>query len=323
MSWFARWVRLWSRREYADSLALVRIALSLVVLWDLFEVWRLGLIRALWAPIEEGGFGPSSYQEPVIAFYRTYGASMHSTQWLYALTVTAALLLLLGLFSRTSALLLLLCYAQLEALSPDADRGIDTLLRNVSCILMFSRAGATFSLDARMRGGFRRDVLVPAWPRYLIIAQLVLLYFFAGLAKDAANWSWNGGYVALFYVLHEPHHVRFALPHDALVSAFPLTQLGTLATVTWERCAPLLPLLLWLRATRARDSVLHRWVNRLRLLEVWVGTGVFFHLSLALLLALGIFPWGCLALYPAIAEPASWRRWLQLRPAKLTLPATT
>jgi hypothetical protein len=37
--------------------------------------------------------------------------------------------------------------------------------------------------------------------------------------------------------------------------------------------------------------------------EVWIATGVFFHLSLALFTQLGIFPWGCLALYPALLQP--------------------
>ncbi|HEY6878546.1 MAG TPA: HTTM domain-containing protein [Polyangiales bacterium] len=310
MNWRTRWVRFWDTREYADSLALVRILVPMVILWDLSQVWRLNLIRVLWAPVEEGGLGPASYEEPLIWFYQRYGATMHSTLWLYGLTVAFAVMLMIGLFSRTSALALLLFYAQLETLSPDADRGIDTLLRNVMCILVFSRAGATFSVDARLRyKTFVSDVLVPAWPRYLVIMQLVILYFFAGLAKDAASWSFRGSYVALFYVLHEPHHARFLIPHEALVWAYPLTQIGTLTTVIWERSAVLLPLLMWLRNTRERGTKWHRWANKLRLLELWIGTGIFFHLMLATLLALGIFPWGCLALYPAFARPTTLRQW--------------
>jgi hypothetical protein len=318
-----RWVSFWDTREYADSLALVRILLPMVILWDLADAWRLDLIRALWAPVEEGGFGPASVGEPLIWFYRTYGATLQSTHWLFGLTVASAVMLMLGLFSRTSALALLLFYAQLETLSPDADRGIDTLLRNVLCILVFSRAGATFSLDARWRHKtFVSDVSIPAWPRYLIIAQLVILYFFAGLAKDAASWSWNGGYVALFYVLHEPHHVRFVVPHEALVFAYPLTQIGTLTTVVWERSSILLPLLKWLRKTRERNTKLHYWANKLRLLELWIGTGVFFHCMLALLLALGIFPWGCLALYPALANPDTLRGWVARLRTRAPSPLT-
>jgi hypothetical protein len=315
MSRWQRWVAFWDQRETAESLAAVRILLSAVVLWDLFTVWRLNLIRPLWATVEDGGFGPASRGEPLIWFYQRYGANLTSTHWLYGITVAAALMLFLGLFSRFSALALLLLYAQLETLSPDADRGIDTLLRDVMCILVFSRAGATMSLDALLwQKKFFSDKLVPAWPRFLIIAQLVILYFFAGLAKDAASWSWRGGYVALFYVLHEPHHIRFVIPHQWLVIAYPLTQIGTLTTVIWERCSILVPLLKWLRNTADRGTKWHRWANKLRLLEVWVCIGVFFHVNLAILLSLGIFPWGCLALYPALAKPETLRKWASSLP---------
>lgn len=305
---FARWVSFWNTRERADSLALVRIFLPLVLVWDLHEARQLELVRTLWAPIEEGGLGPASYDTPTIELYRWLGASADSAQLLVALTIAAALCLSLGLFSRTSALVLLLSYAQLEQLSPDADRGIDKLLRNVLCILVFARAGSTFSLDARWRRKkFVSDELVPAWPRYLIVAQLVLLYFFAGLAKSSANWSFRGDYMALFYILESPHFARVTFSHDVLSAATPLLQLGALTTVLWERSAVLLPVMLWLRATRAQDSWLHRWFSRLHVLPIWVATGVFFHLALAAVMTLGIFPWGCLALYPALAHPDTVR----------------
>lgn len=315
--WFARWVELWDRRERAESLAVVRILLPLVIIWDLLQARRLNLVRTLWAPIEEGGLGPASYDTPTIELYTWLGASTDSAQLLVTLTLVAAVSLSLGLFSRSSALVLLLSYAQLEQLSPDADRGVDKLLRNVLCMLVFARAGSTLSLDARWRrGSFVSTELVPAWPRYLIIAQLVLLYFFAGVAKTSANWSFRGGYLALYYVLESPHYARFALSHEVLGRLAPLLQLGAFGTLIWERTAVLLPLLLWLRATRADGTWLHRWVERLRLLPLWVATGVFFHLTLATTLTLGIFPWGCLALYPALAHPDTLRQavvWLRNR----------
>lgn len=309
MSVFARWVALWNTRERAESLALIRIFLPLVIVWDLLEARQLGLVRPLWGPIEEGGFGPASYDAPTIELFRWFGATTDHAQLLVALTIAAALSLSLGLFSRSSALVLLLAYAQLEELSPDADRGVDKLLRNVLCILVFARAGSTLSIEARWRrGSFLSDERVPAWPRYLIVAQLSLLYFFAGLAKTSVNWSFGGGYLALFYILASPHYARVALPHEALVLAAPALRLGAFMTVMWERSAVLLPVFLWLRATRADGTWLHRWFQRLHVLPIWVATGVFFHLALAAVLTLGIFPWGCLALYPAMAHPDSVRQ---------------
>lgn len=309
MRLLGRWVALWDRRETGESLALVRILVALVIVWDLLEVLRLGLVIPLWAPMEEGGIGPATHDDPVSLFYRWFGATSGNTWWLYALALSSAMSLGVGLFSRASALTLLFAYSQLAALSPDADRGIDTLLRNVMIVLAFARA-ETLSLDARWRHGrFVTDQPVLAWPRYLIIAQLTLLYFSAGMLKQASNWSFSGGYSALWLVMEKPHFVKYELPRDVVLPLYRLFQAGTLATVVWERSTILLPLLVWLRGSKERGGKLRTLVNRARLLEVWVATGVFFHLSLALFLALGAFPWGCLALYPALAKPSTWRGW--------------
>lgn len=315
MNVLGRWSALWNRREGGESLALVRIFVGLVLLWDLGEVARFGLVETLWAPMEEGGLGPASHAEPVIAFYEWFGATSTTTWWLYGLACVAALCLSTGFYGGASALVLLFAYAQLEKLSPDADRGIDTLLRNALLVLMFARSDATLSVRAWLRDGrFVSARMIPAWPRYLLCAQLALLYFFAGALKQSANWSHEGGYAALFLVLQKPHLIRFELPHAWLVAAYPLLQAGAFVTVIWERAALALPLLLWLRGSAERGGRVRRFVNRARLLELWVATGVSFHLALAVLLALGIFPWGCLALYPALAAPHSWQRasvWLR------------
>jgi hypothetical protein len=287
-----RYVAFWDRREPAHALAAVRIGIGLVMLYDLLQIARLGLILPLWAPLAEGGIGA----RPTILFYSWFGASAQSAYVLFGLSVCAAVLLALGCFSRLSALALMFCSAQLSVLAPDADRGIDALLRNVLVVLALSGAGTVWSLDARRKP----PAEVPAWPRYLLIAQLVLLYFWAGMLKQSAAWSSLGGYSALFSVLSKPHYARFALGHDTLVAIYPLLQAATLATLLFERSAILLPLGLWLRGRPGRWGAL---VRRTRVVEVWIATGVFFHLSLALFTQLGIFPWGCLALYPALLQP--------------------
>jgi hypothetical protein len=322
----ARWVALWNRREGGESLALVRVSVGLVVLFDLAEVARFGLVEALWAPREEGAMSVATYAQPVSYLYRWVGASAEAAWLLYAGVVAAAVGLALGLFARFNALVLLLAYAELERLAPSADRGIDTLLRNVLCVLVFAGADATLSLRARVTTGrFLTDVQVLALPRYLIVAQLTLLYFSAGMLKQAASWHAGGGYAALFMVLHKPHVLRLQLPHEWLVTAYPLLQAATLATVVWERAAIAVPILMWARATAERGRV-RAWLVRLRLFELWVTTGIMFHLSLAALLALGIFPWGCLALYPALARPTAVRaaieRWVHRTNRRLDALAT-
>jgi hypothetical protein len=307
-----RWVQLWDGREGAEALAAVRVCVALVVLWDLATAAQLGLVEALWAPLEAGGIGPATSSRPISIVYQWFGATAAVTWALFATAVIAAMLLLLGLLTRASALVLVLAYAQLAQLSPEADRGIDTLLRNVLLLIACSGAGATLSLDARLfHGRFVRDVQVPAWPRYLIVLQLVVLYFWAGMLKQAPPWTSIDGYSALYIVMSQPHYTGLSLAAEQQRALYPLLQLGAIATTLFERLAPLVPVLLWLRATAERGGQVRAIANRARLLELWAGTGVFFHVGLAVVLQLGIFPWGCLALYPALASPRTLRAWAE------------
>ena len=328
MSGIAGYVRFWDRREGAESLALVRIAVGLVLLFDLLQIARLDLVRALWAPVEEGGMGPSTHDAPLVQFYTWFGASSTSAYTLFGLALVSALALTLGVASRLSALLLLSCSAQLSILAPNADRGIDALLRNALVLLACSGAGATWSLGARLvHGSFQRRVEIPAWPRYLLIGQLVLLYFWAGLLKQSPEWTGLGGYCALFRVLCTPHISRFEWSPALLSALYPVLQAATISTLAFERVALTVPLLLWLRSQPQSGGALARFARRYRLLELWVATGVLFHLALAVLTKLGIFPWGCLALFPALARPEQWRTWLSRprraeRARQVTLTAT-
>jgi hypothetical protein len=318
------WVSLCDRREPADTLATIRICIALVVLWDFSTVARLGLVQALWAPIDTGGIGPSTRAVPISMAYAWLGASATSAWLLFGVCCLAALCLCVGLFTRVSALALCLGWAQLAQLSPHADRGIDTLLRNALLVLACSSAGATASLDARLRHGrWFRDVRTPAWPRHLLILQLVLFYFWAGMVKQSPPWTSIDGYSALYITLSQPHYATFDFSPRQLAAVYPLLQLATFMTVWFERLAPTVPVLLWLRATADRGGRVRTLVNRLRLLELWLTLGVVFHLGLALSVELGMFPWGCLALYPAFCAPETLRGWLEsvrnkLAPARPT-----
>ncbi|HLV67600.1 MAG TPA: HTTM domain-containing protein [Polyangiaceae bacterium] len=311
MSLVERWIRFWDRHEPADTLAVLRVLVGSVVLADLAQVAYLGLVEALWAPIEEGGMGPSRYALPVSVTYAWLSASAQHAWLIYGVACVAATALVLGARTRTSALLLVFAYAELSRLSPDADRGIDVLLRNAVLVLGFSGAGKTLSYDAwRTHGHLHPFVRVPSWPRVFIVLQLTVLYFGAGILKQSPAWTSLGGYSALFMVLQQPHYASFAslsLPPRLLVELSPLFAAATFVTVFWERSALALPLLFFFRQGRSRAGRLRAIVNRARLLEIWVALGVVFHLSLALSLELGIFPWGCLALYPALARPDTVR----------------
>jgi type IV secretory pathway TraG/TraD family ATPase VirD4 len=76
------WIRFWDRREPGEALALIRILVALVLLYDLTCVLRLGLVAALWAPVEEHGIGPATHAVPIALAYRWLGASARAAHWL-------------------------------------------------------------------------------------------------------------------------------------------------------------------------------------------------------------------------------------------------
>lgn len=289
---WAAWASFWDRREHPLPLALVRIGVACVLLYDFAAVASHGLVGVLWAPQEEGGLA-----------YRSEDA-FASGDVLFGVCVLSAVSLAIGLFSRSSAAVLLVAYAQLAMLLPEADRGIDMLLRSVLVILAFSRAGATWSLDAKLRSGSFAappDLEVPAWPRYLVVVQLVWTYFSAATHKLQSPWTPIDGFSALHYVLQDPHFARWDF---AWISSFhPLTRLATFGTVAFEWSAPLSLLAWWYEATADRPGRLRRLFNVVRFRRAWIATGVVFHLALLVTLRLGIFPLGMLALYPAFFSP--------------------
>lgn len=287
-----RWL---DEREPPTSLALVRIFVGVVLLADLLIIGRLHLVEPLFAPGRWGGIG-AEVDPPI---FGTFGT------WLVASIAAGALAL--GALSRVSALVLLVCSASLARALPDADRGIDMLLRWVLLFLAFSGAGATFSLDALVvRGHWApRDVRIPAWPRRLLVWQLCVVYFFAGIQKQDLAWTWEGSYSALWFILHDPHYASRDL-HRWLVPLYPVTQLATIATIVFERSALLVPFVLAASGTPHRGPLL--WRLFARAMPWWLLVGVGLHVGIAITMNLGIFPWAMLALYPAFLRPAQLAR---------------
>ena len=286
---WASWVELWSGEESPTLLAAIRIAVGVVIAWDLWLASDLGVVTALWAPHAEGGMSLAA-PDAIVAF-RMFGATADTARALHAVALVSAIAFAAGALTRVAAVVCLFAYAQLAALLPEADRGVDVLLRHALVILALSGTGATWSVDARVRHGrfHRPDARVPSWPRRLLVLQLVWMYFSAATQKLQLAWSPLEA-TALYYILSDPHFAR----HDPawLEHAFVLTQIGTVVTMLFEWTAPLVLV-----------SHRSRWLRRVRFRAVWIATGVTFHLALALTMRLGIFPFGVLALYPALMRP--------------------
>ncbi len=311
MSW---WVSLWNHREQPTVLALLRIGVGLVLLVDFGRAAWLGVVPQLWAPDELGGLGSKvTAREPPLLIYELLPHSVDSAWLAYGVLVTALVCFTLGLGTRVAGLVALLTYAALAKVLPLGDRGIDLMMRNVLLVLSLSRSHAAWSLDARIRTGswFGDGQTVPAWPRHLLILQLVVMYFLAGVQKTALSWTPLGGYSALYLVLQDPHIARFDM---SWLSgwAYPLSQVATATTHLFEWTAPLTLLAYHYRDTAHRPGRLRAWSQRWRPHWWWIGVGALLHLGIWMTMDIGIFPWAMLLLYPAWFHPdelqAAWRK---------------
>lgn len=312
-TWWQRWVNLWNGRERPTVQAAIRIGLASMLLFDFATVGYLDLVEVLFGTESFGGISNIDKWKVQPEWYRVFPQEPWAAQLLYTGVMVSAFSLLIGFFTRTSALVLVLLYAQTALINGAADRGIDLLLRNVTLLLVFSHSGRAWSVDAWLthRDWRGSGEPVPSWPRVLLIGQLVLMYFCAGIAKFSLPWMPMGGYSALYVLLQDPVVTR--MDFSWLAPLYPATQLFTAITINWEYSAPLLLVLYHYKNHPEGPGWLRRMQTRYKLHLWWIGIGAVFHLLILASLELGIFPWAMLALYVCFFTPEEFERVLPQR----------
>jgi hypothetical protein len=245
-----------------------------VLLADYLWIARLGMVHAMWSrpPLGYGG--------------------ADAVMW-YGLVVAALACIGLGAATPLACAVFVYASARLSWAAPNGEAGSDVLMRIVVAILALSRCNARWSIDAWVmrRVGRPMATEVPAWPRYLIMLQLVWVYFSGAQNKSSGVWGPLGGFTALGNTLMDPSAGR--LPVSWIAAVYPVTRVATALTMVFEWGAPL-----YLLAYAKRWRV--RWV--------WLGLGVAFELGIAVGLHLGSFPYAMLALFPALLRPEDLQR---------------
>jgi hypothetical protein len=289
------------RRESPTGLALLRIGCAVVLLCDQLWVRHVGLVEPLWSP-------------PPVGF--AIGESAVSAGALSLAAIASLACVAVGLLTRPACVAFVLVSAQMAGLAPDSESAIDVVMRVVFLVLALSGCNAKWSVDAwiRRRIGRPMSERVPAWPRYLLMLQLVWIYFSAGINKTSASWGPHGGFTALANALMDPHNGR--LDPAVVVAVYPLTRVATALTMVFELTAPL-----YLAAYASTRAWLRRWR------WIWLALGVAFQVGIAIGLRLGAFPLGMLALYPVLLRPdelaaiAQRRRKIAVPPNRASSPS--
>lgn len=189
---------------------------------------------SLW--VGPGGLLPHAH------YLRVYGRSRFTVlaylppteRWLHAviaLHVLSAVLLALGLWTRTSATLAFVTLLSLQQRNPVLMYGADDVMRLMCFLLIFSRAGEVLSIDewvARRAG----TIVVPgtAWCTRLMQLQVSICYVSAFLHKFSGD-SWING-TAAYYAVQVADFRRRPLPRFARTLFW--ARVGTYSTFAAE-----------------------------------------------------------------------------------------
>ena len=294
-------------------LALLRMAVALVLLGSLFSAHSSGVLESMWIDQRQGG---ALRLENVTFWVEVLGGpSRRVILGLFGAAAFAGALVLVGFGGPVPYLLAAQAYDSLVRMNGDTVGSYDSMITNALYLLFWSAANGTLSLDCRLRSGrWTSERPRPAWPRYLLIFQLLVVYGATGLQKLSLTWTPLGGYSALYWVFQDPTWRRFDLSFTAF--AYPLLVLATAVTWHFEIGAPLL--LLHYRALRqsGQGGRLRRWLVRWDLRKPFVLLGASLHTGILLLLNVGPFSWISLAYYLAFLRPRevdrAWQ-WLARR----------
>lgn len=304
VSWWNRYVDFWREREAPDAYALARMVWGAVVLANLVHQMISPGVLELYALPEHGGVW-TLHKRPSYSLFQFLDPTA-SVVWGIVITgLVAALALIVGLGTRAAALVLMVVNMTLVGRLSLFGFGGDTVYSVFSFLVVLCPMGASWSVDAWLFGAGRAHV--SKWPRRLVIAQLTFLYVKTGLVKAGSQWSFSGGFSALYYALNDPSYTRF---HGAWTAwAYPLLQVGAFVTRLWETVFFLLPWSMYLRRPSARRGWLRRTLGRYDLRIPFLGIGAIMHLTLFVTMDLGMFPWVTMSTYVFFVRPHE-ARWL-------------
>lgn len=297
MSAWRRWVALLDTREPPESLAAVRIVVGATVLLTLARAWWSGAAAAVWVASDRGGAGAS---EPGLLEFAG-GLGWTQVRALLVVGLVASTFVIAGRFTRVASFVAWLSFRTLAFSNPASGASGDDILSHLLVLLMLSGAGRAWSLGARPDA-----IVVPAWPRYVAIGQLVAIYVSAGWQKTSASWMPHGSLDAVWYALQNPMWARWSVPTGALAGR--VAQAATLATWLFEMSSPLLLLAFYFRATADRPGRVRRWFNRHDVRAKYLAIGLCVHVGIELTMEVGTFFGGMMALYAACIHPTEWRR---------------
>jgi hypothetical protein len=307
-------VNFFSQTETGTALALCRIFAGLLVVLLLIQPLFEGVVPSIWLNTRDGGIFPITKWPYLIRLFGGYSADLVYT--VIGVGIFSGVAVAAGVWHRFFAFVGLQCILTITALNPYTPNGGDSLISNMLWLLIFADASRTLSITTRLRKRSWFDSSkVPSWPRYLMIAQLCILYLSAGSQKLSTHWIPFGDGQALWYIFQMPAYARADFLSMAWIS--PVLQFSTYLSWLFENIGPWL-LLLTLRAERRQNPDDLRWLSRkllkIRFRVLFICLGIAIHLGVFATMNVGVFSWAALMYYPCIMPKKWFHRFENERP---------
>lgn len=280
------WNDFWFRPTPTTTLALVRIAYGLVLLF-----WCALISADLFAFFSGSGVMPEPLMRPYAWTLLEVFPSDAAVVVLFAVLVVAASCILVGFHTRLAAVVAFVALVSFERRNVLALNAADILLRLFGLYLALAPAGVALSVDRwrRARERFWEFPLRAPWALRLFQIQISVLYLFTVWLKLRGD-TWNDG-TAVSYSLRITEVARLEVPVWIAESAL-VSNLATYGTLAIEAA---LALLIWNR--RARPFV--------------IAAGVALHLSVLATIMVGLFSTTVFVGYLAFTPPETAGRWLE------------
>ena len=291
------WDDFWFRPVSPIPIALFRIAIGFLAL--VLAVSYLPNLH-MWL----GAKGIISLQSSLHVFGRNciqlFALLPQGDGWITVFLIvfmTASFMLMIGLCTRPSTIVVWLGALSLYHRCPNSCNGGEALLWIFTFYLIFCPAGAAISVDRLLQVAHGKQTGPPAFhPPFgqrLIQLYLMIVYLSCFYWK-AVGPMWADG-TAVYYAVREDHLWRFSVP-------YLYEHMWTLKLLTWGtlvvECG--VPLLIWIREVR----------------YVVMAVGILFHLGLEFSMNIPLFQWVTLSAYLTFVEPEDVKsaiEWIRIR----------
>lgn len=167
------------KTESTAPLAVFRMVFGLMMLGSIIRFWSKGWIHELYiAPKYFFSYTNFEWVQPL---------GDPGMYFLFALCGIFALAIALGLFYRFATIGFFLTFTYIELLDKTNYLNHYYFISVAALLLIFVPANRRFSLDVKL-GRVQQALTTPAFYRMLLMLQLGMVYFFAGLAKLNSDW---------------------------------------------------------------------------------------------------------------------------------------